>query len=155
MSLGVLTGCLMTTAASASVPSGAASQQELRAVDAKLAASRLEVERLGARLDGQQEARDRLSDSFNRDASLFTYVSGALVALLALGGVLATFLAYRGIRKYAEERVEARIEGILATRLAPVEDQMKTQFEELRSSYDAKFAELYERTAGAFQGPSA
>lgn len=93
---------------------------------------------LEARLDAQEEARDRQADAFSAATSRIEIVNGALVGLIALAGVLGFLLAIRSVRQLAHAQVETAIERA-------GKEIFEADSAELREEYDEKFAALYRR----------
>ncbi len=106
---------------------------------------RAQVQRMQAKLDAEQEARDRQADAFDAATQQVEVVNAALAVVLALGGIGATVLGLRWVRSYTEQRVAARIDETI--RDAGTELFTK-EAARLTSEYDEKFAAAYSKYHG-------
>lgn len=110
--------------------------------DTSVVALKAQVTEIRAELDADGKARDHQIDEFSAYAQTIAIVSGALVGIFALGGVLATFLGYKTVARYVQDEVGRRVESSVSA-VGQAEFELKS--EELRSKWDAQFAELYNK----------
>jgi hypothetical protein len=102
----------------------------------------LRIQKLEAQLEAQQEARDRQADAFDAATARVELINGALVAVLALAGILGTLLAMRWVREFAENQMADQLDTAVRDMGREI---FKADSDTLVEEYEAKFAELYQR----------
>jgi hypothetical protein len=103
---------------------------------------RIQLAELEARLDSQEEARATQADAFDAAATRIEIVNAALVAVIALAGIGAGFLAFKWVGAYTRAQVKNQIDtGIREAGQEVFEETA----ESLREEYEEKFADSYRR----------
>lgn len=101
-----------------------------------------QIDRLEARVDAAQEARDRQADSLNSSMTVITIVLAAAALIITIVAVGVTVVGYRSVKQYVENQMTERVTKAVDDVGAHV---FSTKAEELYASTDGRLTDLFER----------